>query len=79
MNELDTVLTAARGRMGFLTKDELATLATFDRLRPVLVRCGNTRFTAGAQYVAGLIAAIEAAGDYVRDVCLPTSDADPGL
>lgn len=53
---------------GFLTDAEVARLAAGEdtRLTQVLVRCGGCRFVAAAQDVARIIAALEAAGDYVR-------------
>jgi hypothetical protein len=68
----------ARARHGFLTKEEVAVLATTSatRLTPVLVRCGGCRFTCPAQDVAHLIALVESGQDdghaeYVRDVSFP--------
>lgn len=46
----------------------LAHLAATDRLRPVLCRMGGCRFTAHAQDARKIIDALEAAGDYCRDV-----------
>ena len=55
----------------YLTAEDLAALADSDRLRPVLVRYrGPTegRFTAAAQDAGDLIACLERAGHYMRDV-----------
>lgn len=41
------------------------------RLKLLLVRCGGCRFLAPAQDVGRITAALEAAGEYVRDVSLP--------
>jgi len=60
---------------GFLRKPQIAELAKADRLRNLLVRCGNGRFVCPAQDVQHFINIIEDhCGDYVRDVSLPTSD-----
>lgn len=60
---------------GFLNEQDTRDLAQADRLRNVLVRCGNGRFVCAAQDVAHFIGAIEASGaDYVRDVSLPSTD-----
>lgn len=58
---------------GFLTQDEVELLAGREdgRLVQVLVRCGGKRFVCAAQDAPGMIEAVEAAGDYVRDVSLP--------
>ena len=69
-----TLATANRDFCGFLTEDMVAKVAADNRTRMtnLLVRCGNARFVAAAQYVKGLIDAIEASGqDYVRDVSIP--------
>lgn len=66
---------AREQRMGFLSDKEIPILAADNhtRLAQCLVRCGACRFVAGAQDVAFLIKAVEAAGDYVRDVALVAS------
>lgn len=56
---------------GFVTEAEMPAIVEQDRLIPLLVRCGGTRFMAGAQYISGLLKMVEAAGDYVRDVSFP--------
>jgi len=60
---------------GFVTAADVAQLAAHptSRLWQLLVRCGGCRFTAAAQDVAALIAAVEASGDHVRDVSFPVS------
>ena len=62
-----------RDNLGFLTASEVAALASRNdsRLTQLLVRCGGCRFVAAAQDVPQIINALEAAGDYVRDVSLP--------
>ena len=59
---------------GFLTSTEVEFLADRDdgRLVQLLVRCGSKRFMCAAQDVQPMIEAVEANGDYVRDVSLPT-------
>jgi len=68
-----TLFQTIQQQHGFLTETEVAALAGRDstRLTQVLVRCGGSRFTCAAQDAARLIAAVEASGDYVRDVSLP--------
>ena len=55
---------------GFLNAGQLAALAKVARMAPVLVRCGNCRFTCAADNAATLIGYVEAGGDYVRDVAI---------
>jgi hypothetical protein len=61
-----------RDSSGYLTSTELAALRAVEpqRLTQVLVRCGTCRFTCAIQDTAFLIAAVEAHGDYMRDVSL---------
>ena len=59
---------------GFLKDTDMPALIAMHRLCPVVVRCGNCRFVAGAQDVPHLIKCIRAGGDYVRDVSI-TYDA----
>jgi len=76
MDELKPLLLKLCKQHGFLTNDELAELARLDRLRSVLVRCGNGRFTCAAQDVKHFIGMIgDSKGDYVRDVSLLANDA----
>jgi hypothetical protein len=65
-----TIAAAVAERHGCLIESEVKTIAASDatRLMRVLVRCGGCRFECGAQDVAHLIEAVEAIGDYVRDV-----------
>jgi hypothetical protein len=56
---------------GFLTDADVEILAGHNRLCQVLVRCGSCRFVCAAQDVKHLVGAVEAVGDYVRDVSLP--------
>lgn len=72
---LNRVLQKAKETGGFLTETDLKFIVEQDRLRLILVRCGNGRFLCPAQDVAHFIGIIERDGqDYVRDVSLPTSD-----
>lgn len=73
MSTTTTLFHAIRLQHGFLTDEQVASLAGrhSTRLTQVLVRCGGSRFTCSAQDAARLIAAVEASGDYVRDVSLP--------
>lgn len=67
-------------RHGFITKDEVQPLIDIDRFLPVLVRCGNGRFTTAVQSLEWFIGIIEEHSrlksnegrcDYIRDVCIP--------
>lgn len=61
---------------GFLLQSDIHQLAELDRLRQLLVRCGNCRFVTAAQDVGWITAIITRDGtDYVRDVSLLASDA----
>lgn len=60
--------------MAFLTHKDLPQLIALDRLQPVLVRCGGARFTCPAQDLETMMRNIEAGGDYVRDVSIPSAD-----
>ena len=77
LDELKLLLNKLCRQHGFFTDHlDLAKLAALDRLRSVLVRCGNGRFTCAAQDVTHFIGMIEASkGDYVRDLSLLASDA----
>lgn len=66
---------------GFLTVADVADLAKLDRLRMVLVRCGNGRFMCPAQDCDHFCTIIRRDFDehrndcdYVRDVSLPAAD-----
>lgn len=61
---------------GFVRDSDMSELIAIDRLCPLLVRCGGVRFTCGAQYLATMIAMVERAGDYVRDVSIPCEVID---
>lgn len=73
----DFLLTAPRSAVtyphGFISAEQLAQLASTpaDRLSLVLVRMGGCRFLAPAQDAKRIIDALEAAGDYCRDVSWP--------
>ena len=60
---------------GFLLQAQIEELTKLDRLRNVLVRCGNGRFTCPVQDAPWFIEIITAQGqDYIRDVSLLASD-----
>jgi hypothetical protein len=76
------------GQMGFLIKEDLPKLIAFNRFEPVLIRCGNGRFTCPAQDVTHFMNCLEfgikmakqvygdefnESTDYVRDVQLPVN------
>ena len=72
---LNRVLSVVKANGGFLRDVDIDQLAQQDRLRQVLVRCGNGRFVCAAQDVKHFIGIIKRDGqDYVRDVSLPTTD-----
>jgi hypothetical protein len=52
------------------TPEDLARIVLFDRLAPVLVRCGGGRFTAPAQDVNHFLEMVRKSDDYVRDISL---------
>ena len=76
MSNLKTLLeTIVNEQGGFLFTSQIAELAELDRLRNVLVRCGNGRFSCPVQDALWFIEIITAQGqDYIRDVSLPSSD-----
>jgi hypothetical protein len=69
----EVIRVAREVNAGFLTDEKVALIAGDDltRLQLILVRCHEGRFMAPAQDVAALLAVVEAAGWYVRDVSLP--------
>lgn len=60
----------------WLRQEEVAQIAgdPATRLTPCLVRFGGCRLICAAQDVEKIIAALEAAGDYVRDVSLSQAE-----
>lgn len=72
---LNETLQQASQDYGFLTSEGVATIANYDRLRQILVRCNNGRFVCAAQDVAHFIECIKTSKrDYVRDVSLLAGD-----
>lgn len=59
---------------GFMTAAQVEELVKLHRLCPCLVRCGCCRFICAAQDVRYLSRAIHVVGDYVRDVCVTTTE-----
>ncbi len=59
---------------GFMAEDRVAALAAVDYGRVLLIRFGGSRERCAAGAVAVRIAAVEATGDYVRDVSLLSTD-----
>jgi hypothetical protein len=57
---------------GFITSpDELQAVINVNRLRPVLVRCGNGRFTCPAQNVQHMVDIVNKSNlDYIRDISI---------
>lgn len=74
MNKLQQFIQKHPG--GFITDADMPKLIKLDRLCPLLVRCGNGRFTTAAQNVAHFIKCVEAGGDYVRDVSFPVGSME---
>ena len=61
---------------GFLLKEDVTELAKLDRLRQLLVRCGQGRFLVAAQDCLHYCEMVDThATDYVRDISLPSSDS----
>lgn len=76
MNLTDRLRKIVLEQGGFLLNDDVTALATEDRLRLILVRCGNCRFTCAAQDVVWLTGIVKRDNsDYVRDISLLASDA----
>ena len=75
MNKLQLFI-AACGFGGFVTEKQMPELIGIDRLAPLLVRCGGKRFTCAAQDLAPMLAAVVAAGDYIRDVSFPVGSME---
>lgn len=59
---------------GFVNSAELETLIALNPLQLVLCRFGGCRLLCPAQDAAKIIKALEAAGDYIRDVSIPCDD-----
>jgi hypothetical protein len=59
---------------GFIQDGDVAEIIKLDRLCWLLVRCGaqHGRFSAPAQNIEQMVATIEAAGDWVRDISFPS-------
>ena len=74
--ELRTLLLRVRDdNGGFLRDTDLVELAKLDRLRQVLIRCGNGRMVVAAQDAKHFADIVDRDGvDYVRDVALLSTD-----
>ena len=74
--DLFKVLSVASRNHGFLSNDDIDSLATLDPDRGLLVRCNMGRFVIPAMYCRLVADAIDGAGrgDWVRDVSLPSTD-----
>lgn len=72
----DEILKGCLLKGGFLTQSETNVLALSTRTAhtTVLVRCGGSRFQCAVNELPMRIFEAEAAGDYVRDVCIPAGD-----
>ena len=64
-----------KDNFGFIASDDdLADVVRENRMQPMLIRCGNGRFTCPAQYVEHFIRIIANEGsDHVRDISLLAS------
>jgi hypothetical protein len=72
---LSRVLRVIKDNGGFMSSSDIEIVAHHDRLRQLLVRCGNCRFLCAAQDTKWIMDIIQRDGqDYVRDVSLPTTD-----
>ena len=72
MNALENFI-AARP-FGFVTSADMPELIKLHRLCQLMVRCGAKRFICAAQDLNGMIAAVTAGGDYIRDVSITHSE-----
>lgn len=76
MNLTDRLRKIVWKQGGYLLNEDVTALATEDRLRQILVRCNNCRFTCAAQDIVWLTGMIKRDNsDYVRDISLLASDA----
>jgi hypothetical protein len=81
-----TVADRIEKRCGYVIEEDLPAIIAYDRLKLLLVRCGNGRFLCAAQDVAHFVALIEEHSDlhkektgyhfgpntdYVRDISIP--------
>lgn len=72
---MQATLNAIKADGGFMSMAQLDEIAKHDRLRMILVRCGNGRFQCPAQDVRHFVRIIGVEGtDHVRDISLPTTD-----
>lgn len=62
---------------GFMDSKELETLVALAPLQLVLCRFGGCRLLCPAQNAAKIIKALEASGDYIRDVSIRSEDLAP--
>ena len=81
IDPLKRLLSSIVANHGYLDVAQLADLAKLDRLRMVLIRCGNGRFLCPAQNAEHFMNIIRrdfdahsVDCDYIRDVSLPSSD-----
>jgi hypothetical protein len=80
MGLIETLSKVVNEQGGFLLRADIAEIASLDRLRPVLVRCGACRFTCAAQDAQHLVDIVTRENsDYVRDISLLASDEAYGL
>lgn len=64
---------------GFMRDDDIAELAKLDRLRQVLVRCGNGRFVTAADSVAHFVGIIERDFDRLQSQAAESNEASAVL
>lgn len=77
MNELSRFISSlAPQGFALTTKEQEQKLIALDRFFPVLVRCGTVRFICSVMYLENMIKMVNSAGDYVRDVSVPTNELD---
>ena len=66
----------SKQQFGFVTKEDLDTLEVEMPNLPLLIRCGCDRYVALACDVKAKMNYVEKAGDYVRDVSIPSRVID---
>ena len=74
MSTKQELLATIKARIGFLVEEDLRLLVEYEPARVCLLRFGGTRKLVRADQVEETIKRVETAGDYLRDVSLPTTD-----
>lgn len=66
----------SKQQFGFITKDDLDVIKVEMPKLPILIRCGADRYVELACHAQKRMGLVEAGGDYVRDVSLPSCTID---